>query len=395
MSKKLKAKIFLKDDKILAVDEASIQVFYRSHYGILKGSLELDPVEALYLVNMRKIPCLEDGKLLTFKDLLYKFSNREKLFVRYNVFRDWRERGLYIQLPNQIELKHFGDSPVVNYPSKEINFPILKTKLFFDPDNMISFIFDLPAARKLFEDYWIGQLGVYKQHTRDKILKLDIFETLFLARLGYEVNNMKTKRKIGFDSLIKLAKKKDPSITALYDVYEDWRMRGYVVKTGFKFGSHFRIYFPGASPIKSKSKWIHSKHVLQVFPKDKKLKMNEWARSVRVAHGVRKTFIMAIPKMSESDYEKIKPDFVAYHRKRDDVEKPNKDNPRFIMVAISEDDEIDGKKSASFLRIANELGLSLIIAISDRETAVTYYMAKLINLPGSRNKYYEIEWFQP
>ena len=72
----------------------------------------------------------------------------------------------------------------------------------------------------------------------------------------------------------------------LYEVYEDWRMNGYVVKTGFKFGTHFRIYFPGASPAASGDEWIHSKHVLHVFPKEQKMVISEWARAVRVAHGV-------------------------------------------------------------------------------------------------------------
>ncbi|HII39101.1 TPA: hypothetical protein HA318_03830 [Candidatus Micrarchaeota archaeon] len=44
---------------------------------------------------------------------------------------------------------------------------------------------------------------------------------------------------------------------------------------------------------------------------------------------------------------------------------------------------------------ARQLGLDLILSICDRETAVTDYRVKRIELPKSKYEYYEIEWVQP
>jgi len=41
------------------------------------------------------------------------------------------------------------------------------------------------------------------------------------------------------------------------------------------------------------------------------------------------------------------------------------------------------------------IGLELLLAICDRETSVTYYQVKRIEVPGSKYEYYEIEWVQP
>jgi tRNA splicing endonuclease len=184
-------------------------------------------------------------------------------------------------------------------------------------------------------------------------------------------------------------------------VYEDWRLNGYIIKTGFKFGSHFRIYFPGASPSKEnikKGKWIHSRHVLHVFPKEQKLLISEWARAVRVAHSVKKTFLLSIPELKPEDYVDYPADFLAYRRKKSKGiwvrEEPN-DKPRYLLIAVAEDEHIGGVDLASLLNKANKMGLSLLLSITDRETAITYYVLNKINLPNSKNEYYEIEWMKP
>jgi hypothetical protein len=107
---------------------------------------------------------------------------------------------------------------------------------------------------------------------------------------------------------------------------------------------------------------------------------------------------MAIPGMKKEDYlkERTPIDFVAWHRKAgNQVEKPKKDDPSFLIISLNEDESLSGKMLASALDRADELGLRLLIAINDRETSVTYYLANRIELPGSEHKYYEIEWFTP
>ena len=194
--------------------------------------------------------------------------------------------------------------------------------------------------------------------------------------------------------MLALAKKRRDDFLSLYEVYEDWRLRGYVLKTGFKFGTHFRLYFPGAKPTLEDNQWMHSKHVIHVFPRPSKMLISEWARAIRVAHGVKKTFILAIPG-AKVKQDPASLDFLLYHRKGGDIENPRNDKPTFVMLALSEEEEIGGEELASAIQKAKTLGLDLMLSICDRETAVTYYRVKCIELPKSKYEYYEIEWCQP
>ena len=391
--------------RVVAGDRESAEFLEENYFGRREGDkVILHPVEALYLINARRCTCYENNQPANFITLLSRSAREERIFAKYNVFRDWRDRGIYLQIKDTFFEKlgtrsaDFGNSPVVKYPSTEFLLKRMNITLNFVEEDMFSFHHcKTPEEKKLFTDYWFGQLGVYKHHERDAILKFDVIETLFLAKNGFEVRMLSTGEAISFESLLEMIKKRYPNIEAMLEVYEDWRQRGYVVKTGFKFGTHFRIYFPGASPVREKSKWIHSKHVIHVFPKNAKMIMSEWARAVRVAHSVRKTFIMAIPGMKKEDYriERELIDFIGFWRKKIGVEKPFTDNPRYAIVALTEDEELGGRELAAALDQADKLGLRLILAITDRETSVTYYLAKRIELPGSKNRYYEIEWKQP
>ena len=64
-------------------------------------------------------------------------------------------------------------------------------------------------------------------------------------------------------------------------------------------------------------------------------------------------------------------------------------------MPVAEDEHIGGVELASLLMKASDLGLDLLLSITDRETAITYYVLNKVNLPGSKNEYYEIEWMKP
>ena len=88
-------------------------------------------------------------------------------------------------------------------------------------------------------------------------------------------------------------------------------------------------------------------------------------------------------------------DFLLYHRKKDNVCKPKEDSPKYVMWNLGEEEYIGGAELAYALNEAKKMGLGLILAISDRETSVTFYNVKKIKLPKSKYEYYEIEWVQP
>ncbi|HII39100.1 TPA: hypothetical protein HA318_03825, partial [Candidatus Micrarchaeota archaeon] len=91
----------------------------------------------------------------------------------------------------------------------------------------------------------------------------------------------------------------------------------------------------------------HSKHVIHVFPREAKMLISEWARAIRVAHGVKKTFILAIPGVKKEAAAEL--DFLLYHRKKGEIETPKADSPKYVMLALSEEEEIGGAELAQAL----------------------------------------------
>jgi tRNA-intron endonuclease len=81
----------------------------------------------------------------------------------------------------------------------------------------------------------------------------------------------------------------DPELMLKYAVYSDLRSRGYIVKTGLKFGAHFRVYDRGEKPGEA-----HSRFLVHAIPEGVKLTPTELARAVRLAHSVRKRILWAI-----------------------------------------------------------------------------------------------------
>lgn len=379
-----------------AVQPESVSSLSSGCYGVMnKGEITLFPVETMYLMDIRNAKCTDAANnTYTFNDVAGTFDGK-KLVARYITFKDWRDRGLIARPAAEVNQK-YGRNPIKEYPQGRFDkMGFAMQARFYDYD-LMSIIDDDAPAKELYERWWFGQFASYKAEQRGKLGKLDIFETLFLMKhAGLKVVNANEKQ------VMKAASERHPDFKALYEVYEDWRMQGFVLKTGFKFGTHFRLYFPGAVPGRGQGEWMHSKHVIHVFPRESRLLISEWARAIRVAHSVRKTFLLAIPGQKKGVKEKkgkglaTTLDFLLYHRKGTDIEKPKNGLPRFLMLSLSEEEYLSGAEMADAIEECKRIGLELIIAIADRETSVTYYAVKRVELPGSDFEYYEIEWMQP
>ncbi|MEM4633704.1 MAG: hypothetical protein QW275_00960, partial [Candidatus Anstonellaceae archaeon] len=88
-------------------------------------------------------------------------------------------------------------------------------------------------------------------------------------------------------------------------------------------------------------------------------------------------------------------DFLLYHRAGGGIENPKTGKPKYLMLSLSEEEYIGGEELADAIEQCKRIGLELLLAICDRETSVTYYAVKRIEVPGSKYEYYEIEWEQP
>ena len=390
----IKLELNRKKKEIWVREQADVTSLQNGFYGdMTKGEILLKPEEVLYIMDIRNGKCFDEaGNTHTFNDVASLFLKNKKLLARYLTYKDWRDKGLIARYANEAE-GCYGRTSFRKYKGGKLKLDKFAVEGIFFGDDLITILDDETAGKELYERYWLGQFGTYKAAHRGKISKLDIFETIFLIKQGMLKLKNSNLRKVE-----KIAKKRIKYFEDMYAVYEDWRLRDYVIKTGFKFGTHFRIYFPGASPVKTGAEWMHSRHVVHTFSRRNKLLISEWARAIRVAHSVKKTFILALPgKKTKVKVNPKKPrlDFILYHRKKDGIETPKTGAPRYLMYSLTEDEYIGGEELAKALEECKHFGLEMVMAISDRESSVTYYLIKQISLPGSDYDYYEIEWTQP
>lgn len=390
----IKLELDRKKRSLFVREPADVSSLQNGFYGQMKkGIIYLSPEEALYVMDIRNGKCFDEvGNPFSFNDVVFLFLKNKKLLARYLTYKDWRDKGLVLRSISEAE-GSYGRTVLKRYTSSDFKLDSFAFDGLFFPNDIMTLVDDVTVGKELYERHWIGQFGTYKAAHRGNIAKYDVFETIFLLKYGgLRLKNATLK------DVEKTAKKRIKFFEDLYLVYEDWRKRGYVIKTGFKFGTHFRIYFPGASPVRSEDEWMHSKHVIHVFPRKNKLLISEWARAIRVAHSVKKTFILAIPgkKMPvKVSSKKPRLDFLLYHRKKGGIETPKDGIPRFLMYSLTEDEYIGGEELAKALEECRHFGLEMMMAISDRESSVTYYVIKEIELPGSEYEYFEIEWLQP
>jgi len=115
-------------------------------------------------------------------------------------------------------------------------------------------------------------------------------ETLFLLekRKSLVVEDEKGKKQ-NFKDLMKKFTQQDKDFPRKYLVFRDLRARGFVVKTGFKFGTHYRVYGRGVRPSQAHALWL-----VHCLPEEHKCDFHELSGAVRLAQNVRKKLIYAL-----------------------------------------------------------------------------------------------------
>jgi tRNA-intron endonuclease len=131
----------------------------------------------------------------------------------------------------------------------------------------------------------IHEKSYYGNMTEDG-LQLSIIEALYLMEKG-KLEVKLDSGNLSVENLFKIIRKQG-SFTN-YIVYRDLRNRGYIVKTGFKYGSEFRLYERGKSPGDG-----HSNYLVKVANENSEFMMSDLSSYVRVAHGVNKKLLFAV-----------------------------------------------------------------------------------------------------
>ncbi len=320
----------LSDSKVIvAASETDVM-------GYGKNREELSLEEAAFMLDKGKLTIKHGGSELSFGEFIMRALDTLPMFtVRYLVYTDLKERGYAVKTggvefwlyprgtkPGEkpakyvihilaerefislIELDELLSSArnmrkeliiaVVDEESDityyEVNEPRFdaeieeectegKTKASLVGDRVI--LWDAEFAVKLFKNNFYGKL------TKENRLLLSLVETAYLmTRNRVELENTRgTHAKLSFVQFIDYAGTIETDFFDKYLVYSDLKAKGLRVKTGFKFGSHFRAY--------KVTKQKHSLYLVHVLPRDHVFFMSGMARAVRLAHGVKKRMIFA------------------------------------------------------------------------------------------------------
>jgi tRNA-intron endonuclease len=143
--------------------------------------------------------------------------------------------------------------------------------------------------KQIFSKFFYG-------NEKNDIVSLSLVESLYLSEKGFMdvyVNNKAISR----SELNELGKKIEYNFEDRYQVYKNLKNRNFSVKTGFKFGSDFRVY----DEIKGIEDLPHSKYLISVVG-DEKMPLYQIAGSVRLAQNVRKKMIFAFKERGEINY---------------------------------------------------------------------------------------------
>jgi len=340
----------LKASEVLISDpvEAS-QIHNKGYYGVPQsgGSLRLSLMEATYLVDSGRLEVKSRGKSLETGDLM-KLAHKasEGFEIQYLVYRELRQRGYIVKLgqpPLDFRVFPRGGSPNktpskwwVAAISERSTFDLgdlldnldraseIRKKLLLavvdeesdvtyyevkriSPDGRLE-VFDVEdriegvvmADRVIVTDEQGVSMLRHEHHFGKQIgqiLQLSLLEAVFLAELkALKLRDGRTNRPVGLETLKKRAKKLQPDFGIRLSAFKDLKGKGLIVKTGFKYGSHFRAYEsdPGQS---------HAKYLVHAVPKHYTAMWPEVSRAVRLAHGVRKDILLG--RVSEKKVEYV------------------------------------------------------------------------------------------
>jgi tRNA-intron endonuclease len=133
-------------------------------------------------------------------------------------------------------------------------------------------------------------------------LELALVEAMYLIdKKKLKVRVEGKKKSMKKNEFYDYATQNERNFHAKFIVYSDLRERGFIVKTGFKFGCDFRVYDRGVKIKKGpKAPHEHTKWVVHAIPEEFSCSFPELSRAVRLAQNIRTEMIWAIVD-SEND----------------------------------------------------------------------------------------------
>jgi tRNA-intron endonuclease len=341
----------LVDDTVLVSEQKEgSQLYNKGNYGypISGGGVELDLIEATYLVECGRLDVEHQDRMMTFQSLFRHASALEEDFdIRYIVYRDMRSRGFVVKseqgdfdlsiYPRGMMISNSRPIYLVKSVSERTAFDIdvfmrqaenplmSKKELLYavvdeegdltyyaiskaSPRGKIEereetqgpaegvlvrdrvFVFNADEAERIFNNGFFGKM-------MDKVLQLSLIESCYLMSKGRlnvsEVSNPEIM--MSYDELLNFGEKAQGEFSLRLKAFSDLRSKGMLVKTGFKYGTHFRVY--EESPDDS-----HAKYLVHAVESKQLTMWPEISRAVRLAHGVKKEILFSLVSDDGLDY---------------------------------------------------------------------------------------------
>jgi tRNA-intron endonuclease, archaea type len=332
----------VQSDGTVRFDEPSEagQVYAKGFFGTptAGGGLTLDRYESVYLAEMGRVDLRGTAGRVTAWPTVFRRAVRADLgfAVRYLVYRDLRQRGYVVRaspppvaftvLPRggilhktpsrywveaiservPFDLAHLFDLAeraqsakkllLLGLVDEESDLTYYRVRRPSPNGSLSSRVLSTPADGWLSEDRVtvhsasaVDELGkelAYGSRVGDR-LELSLLEAAYLCSTHQlALRDSKSGRTVSLLRLERRARRLDPLFFERLAAYRELRGRALVVKTGFKYGAHFRAY--PRSPEHS-----HARYLVQAAPASHVASWPEVAGGVRVAQGVRKEFLVA------------------------------------------------------------------------------------------------------
>lgn len=338
----------LTDNTILVKRSTDVgRLYNKSHIGkpFSGNQLRLDLLEGVFLLDEKKMRLFQKRKEVDFQTLVTSAAGQIPGFeTKYLVFKDLRNRGHPIKLcdeepPTFYQFKQknevapscyicaFSERDILDIESiTRLVQRLLKKEgvLWFglvDEEGDITYydvsainlkgdileqrypkgtglllknrvvIFDSSLAKQLLSKEFFGK-------PFGEGLQLSFVEALYLAQRGIIEICTEAGAALTATKTLSLMKKLQPDIMYRLSVFVDLKRRGLLVKTGFKFGAHFRAYTQ--QPDRT-----HAEYLIHVVEKGFTSIWAEISRAVRLAHSVNKEFVFARVDDTSIDYIKL------------------------------------------------------------------------------------------
>ena len=319
--------------------EAS-SVYAKGYFGTLlpAGGLSLDRYEAVYLAEMARVTLATAANApVSWPSVFRRAARADPGFpVRYLVYRDLRQRGYVVRAsPPPVAFAVLPRGGILHKTPSRYWVEALSERIPFDLARLFDLADRAQSAKKVLllalvdeesdltyyrvrrpsptgalpprplatpTEGWLSEdrVTVHDPAAVEELgrelaygsrlgtrLELSLLEAVYLAGSGQlSVRDAKSGRSVPLDRLERRARRLDPGFDARRAAYTDLRARRLVVKTGFKYGAHFRAY--PRNPTNA-----HARYLVQAVPSGHVAAWPDVAGGVRVAQGVRKEFLIA------------------------------------------------------------------------------------------------------